>query len=279
MEWMPLQLSFQYSASRQTSAVAEGDLDHSRQAIHLVNTQCCKRHKHNCLFIMWWDTCSLTTDQQNKPPVTHRHTHACKHACKHACMHARMHAHTHTHTIILRLSGFCSGQPEWAGIRWNIHPLKPIMIISHPYLLPPSITIHGILPVQSTCLTVFLHNLSPSFLWSISWPGTLNSTSYSVHFFTQSLSSFCSICSYHRNLFCCNSEIMSSNPSLSLNSLLGTPSYSSMPHIQLTILISSRWSATSFPFLRARSHFHATYYFAHKCCTISLSLSMIYPYW
>jgi len=43
-----------------------------------------------------------------------------------------------------------------------------------PYLLPPSITIHGILPVQFTCLTVFFHNLSPSFLWSTSWPGTLN---------------------------------------------------------------------------------------------------------
>jgi len=43
-----------------------------------------------------------------------------------------------------------------------------------PYLLRPSNTIHGILPVQSTCLTVFFHNLSPSFLWSISWPGTLH---------------------------------------------------------------------------------------------------------
>ena len=30
-----------------------------------------------------------------------------------------------------------------------------------------------------------------------------------------------------------------------------------------------------FPFLQARSHFHATYCFAHNCCTISLSLSMI----
>ena len=26
-----------------------------------------------------------------------------------------------------------------------------------PYLLPPSITIHGILPVQSTHLTIFFH--------------------------------------------------------------------------------------------------------------------------
>jgi len=43
-----------------------------------------------------------------------------------------------------------------------------------PYLLSPSFTIHGNLPVQFTCLTVFFHNLSPSFLWSTSWPGTLH---------------------------------------------------------------------------------------------------------
>ena len=52
-----------------------------------------------------------------------------------------------------------------------------------------------------------------------------------------------------------------------------------MPHIHLTILISARWSVTSFSFLTGRSHFHATYCFAHNCWTISLSLSMIYPYW
>jgi len=34
-----------------------------------------------------------------------------------------------------------------------------------------------------------------------------------------------------------------------------------------------------FPFLWARSHFHATYFVAHNCCTISLWLWMIYPYW
>jgi len=37
-----------------------------------------------------------------------------------------------------------------------------------PYLLPPSFTLHCILHVQFTCLTVFYHNLSPSFLWSTS---------------------------------------------------------------------------------------------------------------
>jgi len=43
-----------------------------------------------------------------------------------------------------------------------------------PYLLPPSIMVHGILSVQFMCLTVFFHNLSPSFLWSASWPSTLH---------------------------------------------------------------------------------------------------------
>ena len=51
--------------------------------------------------------------------------------------------------------------------------------------------------------------------------GLASSTSYSIHFFTQSLSSFHNTCPYHRNLFCCSIEIMSSNPSLCLNSLLG----------------------------------------------------------
>jgi len=56
--------------------------------------------------------------------------------------------------------------------------------------------------------TVFFHNLSPCFLWSTSWPGTF--TSYSIHFFTQSLSSPRNTCPYHRNLFCCSTEIMPS---------------------------------------------------------------------
>jgi len=47
------------------------------------------------------------------------------------------------------------------------------LVLVHLDLLHPSNTIHGILPVQFTCLTVFFHNLSPSFLWSTSGPGTL----------------------------------------------------------------------------------------------------------
>jgi len=40
--------------------------------------------------------------------------------------------------------------------------------------LSPSTVIRGILPVQFTCLTVFLHNLSASPFWSTSWSETLH---------------------------------------------------------------------------------------------------------
>jgi len=69
--------------------------------------------------------------------------------------------------------------------------------------------------------------------------GLAPSTSYSIHIFTQSLSSFRSTCPYYRNPFCCSTKIMSSYPSLSLNPLLETLSYSLMPHIHLTSLISA----------------------------------------
>ena len=47
-----------------------------------------------------------------------------------------------------------------------------------------------------------------------------------MHFFTQSSSSFRSTCPYHRSLFCCNTNAMSSIPNLSLSSLLGNLSFS-----------------------------------------------------
>jgi len=69
--------------------------------------------------------------------------------------------------------------------------------------------------------------------------GLAPSTSYSIHFFTQSLSSFRSTFPYHHKLFCCSTEIMSSNPSLSLNPLLGTLILGSFtPHIHRSILVS-----------------------------------------
>ena len=84
----------------------------------------------------------------------------------------------------------------------SLHPLTSIVVIKYPYLLPPSTTIHGILPVQSTCFTVF-STISLQVFFGLPL-GLAPSTSYSIHFFTQSLSSFHITCPYHRNLFCCS---------------------------------------------------------------------------
>ena len=110
---------------------------------------------------------------------------------------------THTHT-----------QPFYGSldfVRDNPGEPVPEETFTHPhlslssvvaYLLYPSIMIHGILPVQFTCLTVFFHNLCPSFLWSTSWPGTLHFILHSVLrlFFG---SRFCRQEGYHRYNICC----------------------------------------------------------------------------
>jgi len=55
------------------------------------------------------------------------------------------------------------------------HP--PFWSSSNLHQLLPSITIHSVLPVQTMCLTIFLHNLSPHPLWSTSsWFGALHLT-------------------------------------------------------------------------------------------------------
>jgi len=97
--------------------------------------------------------------------------------------------------------------------------------------------IDSILPVQFLCLIVFLHNLSPSPLWSTSWSGIIHLILHT--FLHQIIVSFCNTCPHHRNLFCCSTEIMSSIPSLSLNSLLGTLSFTLTSNIHLTILINA----------------------------------------
>jgi len=86
-------------------------------------------------------------------------------------------------------------------------PLSTSSIYYSPWHLPYSINM----------IYSLFHNLSPSFLWSTSWPGTL--LSYSIHFVTQSLPSFRNTCPYHRNRFSCSTEIMSFNPSQSPSQL------------------------------------------------------------
>ena len=99
--------------------------------------------------------------------------------------------------------------------------------------------------------------------------GLESSTSYSIHFFTQSVSSFRNTCPYHHNLFCCSIKIVSSISSLSVSSLLGILSFTLTLHIHLTILISE--VPPHFPSWQARSHFHVAYCFAHNYYTASLS--------
>ena len=55
---------------------------------------------------------------------------------------------------------FTHSHPSWSSI--NL------------YLLPLTTRMHSILPVQFSCLTVFLQNLSPSPLSSTFWSGTLH---------------------------------------------------------------------------------------------------------
>jgi len=121
-------------------------------------------------------------------------------------------------TTILWLSGLRRGQSKWAGIRRNIHPLTPIVVINHP-LSASSIFLQSMASSLFNLRALqffFTESLSKlSLIYLLAWHLPLH-TRY-ICSPNQSLSSFCSTCPYHRNLFCCSTEIMSSNPSLSLS--------------------------------------------------------------
>ena len=117
-----------------------------------------------------------------------------------------IHTHTHNHSMALWI---LSGTTQ---VRWYQKKHSP----THTY--------HG----HQSSLICFLHLLrtTASSLFNLrAWQsfstislhvfcglplGLAPSTSYSIHFFTQSLYSFCSTCPYHHNLFWCSTEIMSS---------------------------------------------------------------------
>jgi len=96
-------------------------------------------------------------------------------------------------TAVLWLSGFCLGQSGWAGTRRNIHPLTPVMVINYP--LSASSIYYD--PWHRPCSiympdSLFAQSLSKLFF---GLPlGLAPSTSYFVHCFTQSLSSFHTTC-------------------------------------------------------------------------------------
>ena len=153
--------------------------------------------------------------------------------------------YTHTHTQ--PFNGRWSRTTQVGRYQKKLAHSHPSWSSDILHQLPPFTTIHSILWVQFTCLTILFDNLFPGPLWSSSWSWTLYFILH--HFFTQSLSYFHSTCPYQRSLFCCNTNAMSSIPSLSLSSLLGNLSFSLVPLIRLTILISARWITTTFSFL------------------------------
>jgi len=126
---------------------------------------------------------------------------------------------THTRQSLVSLSG--TTQVSWYQKKHSPthHPdHQPIFIIFFHLLRSIASSLFKLCVWQSFC-TTSLHvlfglplGLEPSML-------------YFIHFFIQSVSCFRSTCPYHRILFCCSIKIMSSIPSLSFNSLLGTLSF------------------------------------------------------
>jgi len=104
--------------------------------------------------------------------------------------------------------GSLSGTTGWAGTTRNIHPPTILIIIqslsaSSIYYDPQHPPCFFWRAWQSFC-TTSLHILFGLPL------GLEPSTSYSIHIFTQSVSSFRNTCPYHRNLFCSSIKIISS---------------------------------------------------------------------
>jgi len=89
---------------------------------------------------------------------------------------------THIHN---RLMALCPRLPGWAGNRRNIRPLPPILIIRHPSSTSSIYSNPWHPPFQFACLIVLFHNLCPV-LFGLPL-GLGPSTSYSIHFFSQSL--------------------------------------------------------------------------------------------
>jgi len=119
---------------------------------------------------------------------------------------------SHTYTTVLRLYGFCPGQSKWAGNRRNIHPLRPIVVINRPSS-DSSIYYDLWRPPCSNCEPQSFSTISLQVFFGLPL-GLAPFTPYSIHFDTLSFSSFHNTRPYHCNVFCCSTDITSSNTSL-----------------------------------------------------------------
>jgi len=133
-----------------------------------------------------------------------------------------------------RLTALCPGLPEWAGTRRNIHPLTPFQIIRHP--LSASSMYYD--PQHPHCSIYMLDCTFPQPLsrFSLVYLFVYFILHTFLHqkfttLFTAGAYSFHNSCPYHRSLFCCSTNVMSSVPNLSLSSLFGNLPFTLTPHI------------------------------------------------
>jgi len=138
----------------------------------------------------------------------------------------------------------CPGLPRSSGTRRNIHPLTPIWsstILYQLLNLLQSIAsfLFNLCAWQSFC------TISVQVFFSLPL-GLAPSTSYSIHFFAQSLSFF-TACAH--TITTCSAVVLRLHHLILASLYLELLSFSLMPHIYLTILISACRSATSFSFL------------------------------
>ena len=89
--------------------------------------------------------------------------------------------HTHTHARTQPFNGLWSGTTRVGRYQKKHSPTHtPSWSSDILYQLPPSTTIHSILFVQFTCLTVFFHNLSSGPIWSSFWSSFWSWTLYFI---------------------------------------------------------------------------------------------------
>ena len=165
--------------------------------------------------------------------------------------------HTHTQLFNSLLSGTTwVGRYQKKHSPTHTHPVHQASFINFLHLLRSVVS-----SLLNLCTWQSFSTTSLQVLFGLPL-GLGPSTSNSMHFFAQSSSSFHNKCPYHCSLFCCNTSVMSSIPNLSQ-----LPTWKS-------IFLTSTWPFSSllaevpphFLSLQARSHFHATYCFAHNCC-------------
>ena len=139
-----------------------------------------------------------------------------------------------TLTTVLQFSGFVwnnQDEPRQEETFTHSHLSWSSVI---PYLLPPSTTIHSILPVQFTCLTVFFHNLSKfSLVYFLAWHPQLHTP------YIFSPKHFLLFATHAHTIATCFAAVPRLYHlilvSLSFSLLLGTLSCSLMPHLGLVL--------------------------------------------